>query len=132
MSGCVGRVRGQICLDDELMPLTTPEQYKTLESWSFIQFWQLNRTLLADLARRTYRRLGQHCIVLKLSAELWADRTAEALSIALQGTTIFIKVCENKERDGAQPSMSPVFAWSLACYIVDMDWPAVILDSRES
>ena len=105
------------------MQLTTREQFVTLQSWSFVVFYQQNRTALADLARRTYNTLRSH------TGDPWvkAEVTADILVIALQGALIFIKICEEKETQGANPMLREVFARALARYIIDMDWPAIAM-----
>ena len=105
------------------MQLTTHLQHVMLSSWSLLVSYQQYRTELANLARITYSILKNH------SGDPWlkAESTANALAISLEGTQVFSKICEEKEKQGANPLLRREFAKALARYIIDMDWPAIAM-----
>lgn len=109
-----------------MMPLTltTPEDYQTLASHSWITFWAAHRFALVELGGRHYRTLLFHAEKPWERAEIFAQR----FTTTLTGTLLFRQKCDelyHRRWITTNQALKIRFAQALARYIIDMDWSII-------
>jgi hypothetical protein len=104
------------------MALTTPLDKIMLGSWSWLRDYTANKTAFIDLARIVYEVLAKYAVK-SYNSPLGPDDVEGPLTAAIQTCNIFKLLCTTKQH--ARPGLYPVFARTLAKYIIDNEWVAI-------
>jgi hypothetical protein len=104
------------------MALTTRLDIITLGTWSWLTDYTANRTAFIDLARIVYQILAKYALK-SYNSPLGPDDMEGPLTDAIQTCDIFRLLCIAKQH--ARPALYPVFARTLAKYIIDNEWVTI-------
>lgn len=107
------------------MALTTAEDAQVLQGWSWLTFYQRNRSTLVAIAKGVYERYSglasQSAPVPIVPAHI-----EQHLIAVLQQRPIFQRACASGARAYVQQDIHPLFAQALVRYILDQDWTFII------